>query len=232
MSAPVPSLESEASGQGASAAKTETGIETCGGLAGLAAINRPDRDLVIWARALPLCLTAWLEGLEASCLPDLRVLVRPGDFRAAVEPQLDGCGMPPGDMRDLLIGDADALVAAFSQVTGSDLVDVRLERVSHDACWKFHRDSVEARLVTTYRGPGTEWVRPGQAEQALQEQKQFKGPLEQLRLHEVAVFKGSRAGTGRGIVHRSPPVAGTGQTRLLLCLNRPSHVSPEPWPQA
>ena len=227
MSAPLLSLDGETIGQAALAG----GIETCDAIEGLAAINKSDTDLVIWARALPLCLTAWLERLDAPRLPDLRVLVRPGDFRAAVEPHLDDCGMPAGDMRDLLIGDAGALVAAFSRMTRSDLVDVRLERVNNDACWKFHRDSVEARLLTTYRGPGTEWVRPNQAERALQEQKRFKGQLEHLRMHDVAIFKGSYAGAGKGIVHRSPPVSGTGDTRLLLCLNKPSDASPERWSQ-
>lgn len=222
------SLEGGTIGQAALAG----GIETCDAVEGLAAINKPDTDLVIWARALPLCLTAWLERLDAARLPDLRVLVHSGDFQAAVEPHLDDCGMPPGDMRDLLIGDVTALVSAYSRITRSDLVDVRLERVNNDACWKFHRDSVQARLLTTYRGPGTEWVRPNQADQALQEQKRFKGPLEHLRMHDVAIFKGSHAGEGKGIVHRSPPVSGTGDTRLLLCLNRPSDASPEQWSQS
>ena len=140
--------------------------------------------------------------------------------------------MPPGDMRDLLIGDVDDLVSAFAGITRSDLVDVRLGRVSHDACWKFHRDYVEARLLTTYRGPATEWVQPIHAERALRAQKRYKGPLEHIRSNDVAIFKGSYAGPGSGIVHRSPPIAGTGCTRLLLCLNKPSAASPEPWPRA
>ena len=139
--------------------------------------------------------------------------------------------MPPGDMRDLLIGDVGDLVSVFSKISRTDLVDVRLECVSNDACWKFHRDCVEARLLTTYRGPATEWVQPIHAARALREQKRFKGPVEHLRIHDVAVFKGSCAGSGSGIVHRSPPIAGTGQTRLLLCLNKRSAASPEPWPK-
>ena len=131
-----------------------------------------------------------------------------------------------GEMQDLLIEDIEALVSAFSAVANS-LVDVRLDRISHDACWKVHRDTVETRLLTTYRGPATEWVLPEHAAQALREQKKFKGPIERLRDHDVALFKGSEAGTGRGIVHRSPPIVGTGCTRLLLCLNLPSDVSPE-----
>lgn len=220
------SLEGEANG---TSATSGTGIETCDAAEGLAAINKPDMELVIWRRGLPLCLRNWLERLDASCLPDLRVLVRPVDLQRAVEPHLDECGVPPGDMRNLLLSDVDDLVSAFARITQSDLVDVRLERVSHDACWRFHRDCVEARLLTTYRGPATEWVRPIHAEQALRRQKRFKGPLERLTIHDVAIFKGSCAGAGSGIVHRSPPIAGTGQTRFLLVLNKKSEVSPESW---
>ncbi len=214
-----------------SSATLGVGIATCDVAEGLAAINRPDVELVIWRRALPLSMQTWLERMDASCLPDLRVLVRPCDLRLALQPHLDDCGMPPGDMRDLLIGDVDDLVSGYSRIARTDLVDVRLERVSHDACWKFHRDCVEARLLTTYRGPTTEWVQPIHAERALREQKRFKGPIEHLRIHDVAIFKGSCAGPGSGIVHRSPPIAGTGRTRLLLCLDKRSAASPEPWPR-
>ena len=206
------------------------GIATCDAAEGLAAINEPDMALVIWRRALPPRLQTWLDQVDASCLPHLRVLVRPGDLRRAVEPHLDEAGMPAGDMRDLLVGDVEDLVSAFAGIARSGLVDVRLERVSHDSCWKFHRDYVEARLLTTYRGPGTEWVQPIHAERALRAQKRFEGPLEHARGNDVAIFKGNCAGPDSGIVHRSPPIAGTGCTRLLLALNKPSAASPEPWP--
>ncbi len=205
------------------------GIETCDAAEGLAAISNPGMELVIWRRALPLCLQTWLERMDASCLPDMRVLVRPSDLRRAMESHFDDCGMPPGDMRDLLLADIDDLVSAFARITQSDLVDVRLERVSHDACWKYHRDCVEARILTTYRGPGTEWIQPIHAERALRAQKQFEGPVEHLENNDVAIFKGSCAAPGIGIVHRSPPLAGSGCTRLLLCLNQLSAASPEPW---
>lgn len=207
------------------------GIGTCDAAEGLAAIGNPGMELVIWRRAQPRRLQIWLERMDAPCLPDIRVLVRPRDLRRAVEPHFDDCGMPPGDMRDLLLGDLDVLVSTFARITHSHLVDVRLTRVSHDACWKFHRDWVEARLLTTYRGPATEWVQPVDAERALREQKSYKGPLERLRVHDVAIFKGNGAGPGSGIVHRSPPVVGTGCTRLLLSLNKLSAASPKPWPR-
>ena len=221
MTGPLVSIEGDAVG---ASATLDAGIEMCDAADGLAAINRPDTELVIWPRTLPLCLQTWLERMDAARLPGFRVLVQPGDLRRAVEPHLDDCGMPSGDIRDLLLGDVDDLVSAFARITRTALVDVRLERVNDDACWKFHRDCVEARLLTTYRGPATEWVHPRHAEQALRQQKRFTGPTEHLRIHDVAVFKGSCAGPGSGIVHRSPPIAGTDRTRLLLCLNKRSAV--------
>ena len=227
MTVPSVSLDGEAV---RTSATSGVGIATCDAAEGLAAINEPDMALVIWRRALPSCLQTWLDQVDASSLPHLRVLVRPGDLGRAVEPHLDEIGMPPGDMRDLLVRDVADLVSTFAGIARSDLVDVRLERVSHDSCWKFHRDFVEARLLTTYRGPGTEWVQPIHAERALRAQRRFKGPLEQISGNDVALFKGNRGGPGSGIVHRSPPIAGTGCTRLLLALNKPSTASPEPWP--
>ena len=225
MTGQLVSLEAEAVGNPATLG---VGIGTCDAADGLAAISKPGMELVIWQRALPSCLTTWLERLDALRLPETRILVEPSDLRRAIEPHLDECGMPPGDMRDLLIEDIDNLVSAFAGITRSDLVDIRLDRISNDACSKFHRDCVEARLLTTYRGPATEWVQPIHAERALREQKRFKEPVEHLRNNDVAMFKGSCAGPGSGIVHRSPPIAGTGHTRLLLCLNKRSAASPEP----
>ena len=226
MTGPLVSLEGEFVG---TSDAFGAGIETCHSADGLAVINHPGTELVIWQRALTSCLQTWLERMDPSRLPYLRVLVQPSDLRRAVEPHLDDCGMPRGDMRDLLLGDVDDLVSAFASITQSEHVDVRLERVNHDACWKFHRDTVEARLVTTYRGPATEWVQPVHAQRALREQKRFKGPLERLGDYDVAIFKGICAGPSNGILHRSPPIAGTGRTRLLLCLNKRTDVSPDPW---
>ncbi len=209
---------------------TDAGIGICEDPDGLAAINTPDTELVIWRRAFPNRLTTWLEEIGPSHYPDTRILVEPGNFRRAIEPHLDKCGMPAGRLREYLVGDIDFLVTSFAGITGSDLVDVRLERVDHDACWKFHRDYTEARLLTTYCGPTTEWIQPQYATQALQEQREYNGPIEHLRDNDVAIFKGSCAASGKGIVHRSPPIEDTGQTRLLLCLNKRSVASPAPWP--
>ncbi len=223
------SQELETDGQTAAAISGVRAVDT---LDGLATINEPTTELVIWQRSLPLCFRDWIDRLDAVTLPHIRILVEPGDLRCALVPLLDACGLVQSDMRDLLVEDIDDLVSAFADITRSDRVDVRLERVDHDACWKFHRDTVEARLVATYRGPTTEWVHMAHAEKAMAEQRDFDGPLERLGDHDVALFKGNRAGPNRGIVHRSPPIAGTGLTRLFLCLNKRTVVSPDPWVKA
>ncbi len=196
---------------------------------GLAAFKEPAAELVIWERRLPPQFRHWIDGMDAAALPHLRVLVRPNDLRQALDPEFDACGLVAGAMRDFLLEDIDGLVSAFAEITRSDLVDVRLARIDNDACWKFHRDSLEARLLTTYRGPATEWVPSTHAERAIEAQRDYDGPLEQLGDGDVALFKGSQAGPNSGVVHRSPPIEGAGFTRLLLCLNKRTVVSPDLW---
>ena len=204
-------------------------IEFCDTRAGLKSINAPDTELVIWQRSLATGLQDWIDRTDVASLPDVRILAKPDEIRSALEPELDDCGLRAGDMRDRLVTDVTNLAVEFADVTKSDYIDVRLERISHDGCWKFHRDSVDTRLVTTYRGPTTEWVRHEHAQQAIDQQREFEGPLERLGSGDVAIFKGNRMGPNKGIVHRSPPIAGTGLTRLLLCLNQQTDTSPDPW---
>ena len=204
------------------------GIKACKTRTGLGSINELDALLVIWQRSLDPSLQGWINDMDATSLPDLRILAKPDEFRSALEPLLDACGLKSSGMRDRFVADINDLVVTFADITGGDYVDVRLERVNHDACWKFHRDTVETRLLTTYRGPTTEWVRHEYAEKAIQEQREYKGPLERFENGDVVIFKGSRASSDKGIVHRSPPISGTGMTRLLLCLNQRTGTSPKP----
>ena len=210
-----------------SAITPQSGVRTVGARAGRAAILEPGTELVIWERTLPSRFTTWITEMDDANLPDFRVLVRPRDTRASLLPLLNENGLPNSEMRDLLIDDISGLAETFSDVTESELVDIRLERIDHDACWKFHRDTVEVRLLTTYLGPSTEWVPTDHAEEALAQQKDYSGPLERLRKDSVALFKGKLAGTDNGTVHRSPPIIGSGQTRLFLCLNKHSGTSPD-----
>lgn len=194
-------------------------------------------SLAIWHRDPPSDLAAWLDRLPEDRLPHGRVLVHRTQASTALDGLCGSAGTPDRTLRDALIEDMAELIGRFAAMFDSPLVDARIEAIRHDACWKFHRDRVPVRLVTTYRGPGTQWVMPKDAARALEEQRAYAGPVHGLPRFAVALFKGAggdaiempHAGGDEGIVHRSPPVADTGTTRLLLCLNLPSAASPPVW---
>ena len=192
-------------------------------------IHDPAVELVIWQRRLPRDLKHWLGSLPSGRLPDGRVLVGRDSLLPAVLSIFAASSTPAHPMRRTLAEDVAAMAGLFADVMATDLVDLRLEAIQSDACWKFHRDCVVARLLTTYRGPGTEWIQPAQSERALLRQRTFDGRVERFPTHAVGLFKGSCTEPARGIVHRSPPIAGSGAARLLLCLNMPSETSPEVW---
>jgi hypothetical protein len=181
-------------------------------------------ELVLWQRTLPADLIRWLNELPTSALPAARLELRAGEVVQALHMACDARGTPQGPMRDALLADIAGLAGRFSQITGSARVGLRLEVVADNACSRFHRDCVPLRLLTTYRGPGTDWVKPEFSDRALARPDDYPGPVKRLATHEVALFKGCGF-PGRmhdsGIVHRSPPILGSGITRLLLCLDVP-----------
>ena len=194
----------------------------------LGGVQEPGVELAVWRRSLPADLTRWLEALPGDQLPDGRVLCGVDDLRAAVASLIAPAGASE-PMRGLLIDDIEALARRFARLAGCEAVDVRLERVDDDGCAAFHRDCVPLRLLTTYRGRGTEWVEPRYASQALADRHDFAGPIRRLPEHAVALIRGCQAVDAAGLVHRSPPVDGPAAARLLLCLNTPSASSPAVW---
>jgi hypothetical protein len=178
-----------------------------------------DVALAVWTRRMPDELAAWLDALPAGRLPDGRFVAAPVQVPAHLAALCDLVGLADSRERALLIGDIAGLAARFSRLSGSLRVDVRLEAVDHDACWRFHRDHVGLRLNATYRGPGTQWPPLDRAAAALRAQRRYRGPLNELPRFAVGLFKGVRQAGEGAVLHRSPPVAGSGLTRLFLCIN-------------
>ncbi len=199
-------------------------VETVPSLDDAHAIRARNTRMVIWPRERPPFIADWLDGLSPDRFPRGRFLVTPESIRPAMLEAASGRASEDVNLA-WLIDDVAYLTQVFSRVLGGREVDVRLEVIRGDACWRFHYDHVPFRLVTTYRGPGTQWVHGGLAEEALSRQKEFTGPLNTLATGHVALFKGARSSSG-GVVHRSPPLRGRADTRLFLCLNALSEVSP------
>jgi hypothetical protein len=183
-----------------------------GNAAALDAIRDPEISLAIWGRALPVDLSALLTAeigqvRLTSDLEDLPVLLREA---------LGDTGYPVGAMRSALEADITQLAERFAAVMRCDSVDVRLERITTDACRKWHADYVTARLITTYVGQGTQWI---DSDAGAACDCGDPHDIRQLAAGEVAIFKGRHWDEDRAAIHRSPPIEGSGEQRLLLVIN-------------
>ncbi len=122
------------------------------------------------------------------------------------------------------------MIARLAHVANARSLRVTFGAERSDQCRKFHVDYVSYRLVTTYVGPGTEWV-PAAAVRREALNQGTDGPHEANKKivrdpaavrhampGEVVVMKGADHPSRNGAVHRSPPVEGTGRVRVVLTL--------------
>lgn len=173
----------------------------------LHAILDPDCALAIWDRALPAALVADLAALDPDSVDDIDAVVRTDSAPVAVAVLLGGAGYDPATALMLAteIGTSAERLARLAPV---ERFRIRLEIVTTDACRRFHADSVTLRLLVTLYGPGTQWIRTADPD-----------TIEQVATGAVALFKGRLLLDDPTILHRSPPVAGTGLHRLMLAID-------------
>lgn len=176
-------------------------------------VARPGIGAAIWRRRLAPAFAEWIEGIPVGQLPALRALV---DFRAVencVHAACDLSGLPAGTMRDILASDIGALALMLAQVMQNPLLHIRLEAVTTDACRRFHIDQIPARLLCTYRGPGTQF--------GVQDCSGQVVPAGEMRVGDAAILRGGLWPDMEvtRLLHRSPPIAETAQVRLFLALD-------------
>lgn len=182
----------------------------------LAAIRLAGINLAIWERDLPPALERAVASLDLGALREIRVTATPEESAdalfAAARPFVGGSGLAA------LVADAAALGRRFAETMGLSEIELRLERVVTNGCYKYHADHVPARLITSYRGRGTEWLAEADAAALAAGAAPDGMTPRRLAPGHVGLFKG-RIATSAPIVHRSPPIAGTGEERLLLVVN-------------
>lgn len=199
-------------------------------LADLARVYEPEVTTVVWRRALPPSLGAWLDGLRRGTALQVVTRYRPGvDDPAALAPWLDA--HHPAALLQQWRDDLDLLAHVFADLFETSTLGLRLSTVTTH-CQRFHVDRITARLVTTYAGPGTEWVDDADARRSLLGHA-YQGAgdandaivpdptrIHRLRPGEVGVLKGDAwpGREGRGCVHRSPPHRPGEAPRILLTL--------------
>ena len=178
----------------------------------LSAIHDENIALAIWQREPP----SGIARMPLADLRSLRFIAPVSTLGDALETAMDAAGYRKGITRNSLLIDIIALAARFGHVMEADAVEIRLEIVTTNACKKFHADYVTARLITTYVGQGTQWL---DHEAAADCNCGEPHDIQQLRSGDVAVFKGRLWSAEAPAIHRSPPIEGTGETRLMLVIN-------------
>jgi hypothetical protein len=117
-----------------------------------------------------------------------------------------------------LAADVACSIELLADLTGAELIGVRLAQLDAPMCPRLHVDRVILRLVTTYLGEGTEYVASEHVDRAWLGHAAKGAPdevsgvlrpgasIERAGQGHVVLLKGEawRGNEGRGAVHRSP----------------------------
>lgn len=184
----------------------------------LSAFVKPGCAAAIWRRRPLPEFQAWVDGLSADVLPHGRAILPSDAVAETIRTFCDMADTPRGPHRDRLVEDVSALAWIFAAVMQSPYVQLRLNPVTKDACGRFHLDAVTARLVCTYRGPGTQY---GISTDGHDPRRVFSVPTGAPVLLRGTLWPDTLwpDQPSAGLLHRSPPIEDLGETRLVLTLD-------------
>ncbi|EJN20662.1 hypothetical protein PMI36_04128 [Pseudomonas sp. GM79] len=182
-------------------------------------------NLALWQRQLPAHIADFgrlLLSLNEPLAESLS-LEMPGDD---AEPNLHGLASGFSDLEGYegFIADISWLVSAFACLLGAQRIGLRLRVLDTAMCPRFHVDHVPVRLITTYAGIGSQWLKEGAMDRQQLGKPEAEPPdeslIQQITSGEVALLKGEKwhGNEGFGLIHRSPQPA-PGERRLILTLD-------------
>ncbi|MFK3684448.1 DUF1826 domain-containing protein [Pseudomonas sp. NPDC088890] len=187
----------------------------------LAEILQDGVNLAAWQRRLPAQVEDFSTVLLSlnPLLADERVI----DVDERHPPQLPGLLPGAADLHgyESFVADVAWLVAAYTCLLGARRIGLRLRVLEGAMCPRFHVDKVPLRLLTTYIGAGSEWLKEEAIDRGqLHTAHPAVDNIQRLQAGEVAILKGEKwlGNEGAGLVHRSPMTA-PGERRLLLSLD-------------
>jgi hypothetical protein len=186
----------------------------------------PGVNLSLWQRPSQWVISRELSALRASDLPDVRCWTSRASFDDDLCALLRQQDLDPLAFTNWRI-DLVRLAEMFFAITEGRDVALRLETTEDDGCRRFHVDRTHLRLLCTYRGPATEWLTDAQVDRVAQANGAPNdciirgGEPSQFQPFWVGILKGDAYpdNAGHGLVHRSPPIVGSGQVRVLFCLD-------------
>ena len=182
-------------------------------------------NLAVWQRQLPAHIADFgdlLLSLNESLAESL-VLELPSDD---AEPNLRGLASGFSDLEGYegFIADVSWLISAFTCLLGAKRIGLRLRVLDKAMCPRFHVDHVPVRLITTYAGIGSQWLKEGAMDRRHlgkpEAEPQDDSQIQPVASGAVALLKGEKwhGNEGFGLIHRSPQPA-PGERRLILTLD-------------
>ncbi|HDZ48601.1 hypothetical protein LCGC14_0037500 [marine sediment metagenome] len=136
--------------------------------------------------------------------------------------------LPQPAAAEALIDDITSVAEATAYLFNTETVGIRLRLLNAAMCPRFHCDNLPVRLVTTYMGPGSEWLpeyainRAGLGAPHPHRPEIIKevGAIQRMSVGDIALIKGSgwEGNEDYGLVHRSPALK-EGEKRLLLTID-------------
>ncbi|MCA0978847.1 DUF1826 domain-containing protein [Qipengyuania flava] len=178
----------------------------------LAEIVREECQLAMWQRDLAFEPAPLMEGP----VDEIRLESTAGNVAVDMKLAMANAGYAASSAREALTRDIADLTAQFSEIAGCTDIALRLAMVETDSCRKFHADWITLRLISTYVGRGTEWLESRDAKRVADGNEPLA--INCLNVGDVGIFKG-RLASEQPAIHRSPPISGIGEKRLLLVLD-------------
>ncbi|MEO0343260.1 MAG: DUF1826 domain-containing protein [Pseudomonadota bacterium] len=197
------------------------GVRITDSAQGLHILKQSECAAVVWQRELDPRVLAWISNLSAAHLPKTRTVLKVASVRAEIDRAFTALGVAVSVERDLFADDVAALAEVFAELTNAPYLRLRLDPVTTNACRKFHVDAMIARLVCTYRGAGTQY---GTSRNGADPQH-----IEAVPTGAPMVMRGTLWPERplSDLRHRSPPIEGSGETRLLLVLDPVANLEGE-----
>ncbi len=192
----------------------------------LSRISDTGVNLCLWQRQGQEEITREVAALDGSSLPDVRCPTSQASFDDDVARLLQRQGLDPLAFKHWR-ADLRQVADLYFKVSQGYDVTLRLETLDDTRCPRFHVDRTHLRLLCTYHGPGTEWLTDAQVDREAQNTGASNediirfGEPSRFETFWVGILKGASypGNAGRGLMHRSPPTTGFGQTRVLFCLD-------------
>lgn len=136
--------------------------------------------------------------------------------------------VPQPKAANAFIEDVVTVSQAIAYLFDTETVGIRLRILTEARCPRFHCDNLPVRLVTTYLGPGSEWLpeeavnRDGLGAPTPDRPEIVLKPdaVQTLKAGDIALIKGSgwEGCEHSALMHRSPSLS-NGQRRLLLTID-------------